>query len=227
MKRSLLIVDNNYVQACGDCYDFHKRIAWRYDVVRPFDGDDLPDARQFSHVILTGGNGSKTRKSVANYERELDFIRARHQLGLPILGVCLGMHMIAVALGEESFVGVRSSSEIGWIRVKRTGQSRLLDELPEEFSCFANHSSEVVQAPPGFKVTARSRRVEIQAFEHQTKPTFGVQFHPEKTPAKALTTVQRRKRQDIPSRWFIDPYSISKYDRSVGQKVFDNFFTAE
>jgi GMP synthase-like glutamine amidotransferase len=85
----------------------------------------------------------------------------------------------------------------------------------------------VVKVPNGLIVTARSRRVDIQAFEHKYKPTFAAQFHPEKTPAKALSTIHRRKRQDIPSRWFIDPYSISKYDRSIGQKIFDNFFNSK
>lgn len=91
MTNRVLIVDNNYVQACGDCVDFHKRIAWPYKVIRPFDGDVFPDPTDFSHVILTGGNGAKTRKSATNYEQELDFIRARHRVGLPTLGVCLGM----------------------------------------------------------------------------------------------------------------------------------------
>jgi GMP synthase (glutamine-hydrolysing) len=196
-------------------------------VIRPFDGDDFPNPKTFSHVILTGGNGAKTRKSVHNYERELGFIRTRHELGLPLLGVCLGMHIIAEGLGGEDYVRIRSSSEIGWIRIKRTSPSRLLNDLPMEFSCFANHTSEVIKAPDGFIVTARSRRVDIQAFEHKHKPTFAVQFHPEKTPTKALSTVHRRKRQDIPSRWFIDPYSISKYDRNIGQKIFDNFFNSK
>lgn len=134
--------------------------------------------------------------------------------------------MIAVALGDDGHIKIRSSSEIGWIRVKRIGPSRLLNNLPTEFSCFANHTSEVVNTPTGFIATARNRRVDIQAFEHHVKPTFGVQFHPEKTPSKALSTVHRRKRQDIPSRWFINPYSISKYDRTVGQHIFDNFFVS-
>jgi len=224
MTHRVLIIDNNFVQACGDCHDFHKRVAWPYQVVRPFDRERLPDPKDFSHIILTGGNGAKARDKPKAMLRELDYIRACHVESKPMLGICLGMELIAIALAGDDAVRTFSSAEIGWVRIRRIGESRLLDGLPETFSSFANHVSEAIELPPGFRAIARTRRVEVDAFEHSLKPTFGIQFHPEKTPAKTLTTVRRRKRQDIPSRWFIDPYTVSAYDRTVGQKIFDNFF---
>lgn len=225
MTHRVLIVDNNSAHACGECYEFHKRVAWPYEVIRPFDGDEFPLPSEFSHVILTGGNLNHMHDT-NNWERQLEYVRSRHKLAKPLLGVCLGMEIITTALVRESPLRHRSSSEVGWVRVKRIGESRLLEGLPSEFGTFANHASEVIRLPHGFRAIAKTRRVDIAAIEHRSKPTFGVQFHPEKTPLKTLVTVRRRKRQDIPSRWFIDPYSISHYDRTVGQHIFDNFFAS-
>lgn len=107
---------------------------------------------------------------------EVDWLRARLDAGVPVLGVCFGAQVLAHALGAE--VTRAPEPEIGWYDVALTSSGRadpVLGALPERFLAFQWHSWRCA-VPPGGVALAESP-VCLQAF--RCGRAWGVQFHPE------------------------------------------------
>jgi anthranilate synthase component 2 len=108
----------------------------------------------------------------------LDIVRILHD-ELPMLGVCLGHQVIAEAFGGRIMRGTRpvhgQSSQI-----LHDGEGIFAD-VPSPFSAGRYHSLVVESAslPQVLRPTAWSEDDELMAFEHETLPIYGVQFHPE------------------------------------------------
>ncbi|MGN0241708.1 MAG: anthranilate synthase component II [Candidatus Weimeria sp.] len=129
-----------------------------------------------THLLLSPGPGRPEDAGIC-----IELIK--HFSGkIPIMGVCLGHQAIVEAFGgtityaKELMHGKKKP-------IRRTGESRLLDGLPEVFSAARYHSLEADRdtLPACLKITAVSddERQEIMAVEHTELPVFGVQFHPE------------------------------------------------
>ncbi len=94
----------------------------------------------------------------------------------PILGVCLGHQIIAHVLGGK--VNEASHPLHGRTSaISHTGE--LLKSLPQRFQAMRYHSLSVSHLPSELLATAHSDDGELMAFEHRSRPWFGVQFHPE------------------------------------------------
>jgi GMP synthase-like glutamine amidotransferase len=100
---------------------------------------------------------------------ELRFLRAAHDAGVPVLGICFGGQALAAALGGT--VGAAPAVEIGWIEVEGG------DGYGGRW--FTWHE-DVFTLPPGAQELARAASGP-QAFA--VGPSVGLQFHPEVTPA--------------------------------------------
>ncbi len=94
----------------------------------------------------------------------------------PILGICVGLQLIAVHFGGKA--GPSEIPEYGLSRLKVTEENDLFRGLPKEFLAWESHNDEVKDAP-GFSVLAMSENCRIQAVKHADRPIYGVQFHPE------------------------------------------------
>ena len=99
---------------------------------------------------------------------------------IPVLGVCLGHQAICEAFGAT----VTYAKELMHGKKKmifRTGESRILDGLPESFPAARYHSLAALAGtlPEDLVITAESEDKEVMAVEHRTYPIFGLQFHPE------------------------------------------------
>ncbi|MDR2212263.1 MAG: glutamine-hydrolyzing GMP synthase [Pseudomonadales bacterium] len=111
--------------------------------------------------------------------------------GLPILGICYGMQTLAEQLGGK--VESSPTSEFGYARVEIVGQSPLLHDLEHQVEenqryyqdVWMSHGDKVTRLPPDFTLIAATASAPIAAMMHQSKPLFGVQFHPEVTHTKA------------------------------------------
>ena len=98
------------------------------------------------------------------------------EMGVPVLGICYGMQVMASALGGE--VARTGAAEYGKTSLDVTSREGLFGSLPTE-QCWMSHRDAVVSAPEGFRVTARTTSSPVAAMEDPERRMYGVQFHPE------------------------------------------------
>jgi len=122
-------------------------------------------------LILSGGPASVYADGAPRLEREL------LELGIPVLGICYGMQLIAAELGgkvEGAEIGEFGRSEL---TVREPG--RLFADLPEQQTCWMSHRDTVYAPPPGFTALASSTGSPVAALESVDRGIYGIQFHPE------------------------------------------------
>lgn len=98
-------------------------------------------------------------------------------LGLPVLGICLGLHVIATKFGGEVRPG--KSGGYGPVEVSIRDHDGILAGYPDSIRVWASHADEVVKAPPQFSLLARSGICENEAIALPDRHIYGIQWHPE------------------------------------------------
>ncbi len=96
---------------------------------------------------------------------------------VPVFGICYGFMAMAQALGGT--VAQTGQREYGRTTVSVLEPGTLLAGVPAELTSWMSHGDEVVAAPAGFTVNARSPRATVAAFEDVERRLAGVQWHPE------------------------------------------------
>jgi anthranilate synthase/aminodeoxychorismate synthase-like glutamine amidotransferase len=108
----------------------------------------------------------------------VEVVRELHK-EYPILGVCLGHQAIAEAMGGR----IIKAPEIVHGKTSQIchTSNTLFDGVPNPFTAARYHSLIVERAslPSFLKVNAWTSNDIVMGIEHETCPTFGVQFHPE------------------------------------------------
>jgi GMP synthase (glutamine-hydrolysing) len=121
-------------------------------------------------LILSGGPASVYAEGAPRVDAGI------FRLGIPTLGICYGMQLMALDLGGR--VDRTDASEFGKVAL-RAAHGRLVGGLPEEQTVWMSHRDSVVAPPEGAEVTASSGSTPIAAFEAPERGLYGVQFHPE------------------------------------------------
>lgn len=143
--------------------------------------EPLPDWRDFDAVLAMGGPmgaGDDAEHPWLAQERRL--VRDAVEAGRPFLGVCLGVQLLAAALGASVFTAERP--EVGLLEVELTDEGRadpLFAGLDERLVSLQWHG-DTFELPPGAVRLARSPAAENQAFR-SGEAAYGVQFHLEVT----------------------------------------------
>ena len=119
-------------------------------------------------LILGGGPSIERAGNCFEYVNELDY---------PILGICLGHQIIAKAFGGE--VGSAGMESYAKIEINIKEENDIFKGLGDTMKVWTSHKDEVTKLPEGFKLLATSSICEIEAMKHETKPLYGIQFHPE------------------------------------------------
>lgn len=98
--------------------------------------------------------------------------------GLPILGICYGMQLLARELGGLVEPAAKREYGRASLRVLES-EDPLFFGLPEQQECWMSHGDHLVQVPPGFQVIARTGSGLVAAMADYSRRLYGVQFHPE------------------------------------------------
>lgn len=144
-----------------------------YCEIHPFNTPlDRVLAMQPKGVVLSGGPSSVTDPDAPRLEKGF-----YEKIGVPVLGICYGMQLIAEDLGGRTEPAERR--EYGHAKLKvLSGKTLLFDELPFELDVWMSHGDHVVVLPQGFRKTATTGDV-VAAIECAERAVYGVQFHPE------------------------------------------------
>jgi GMP synthase (glutamine-hydrolysing) len=122
-------------------------------------------------IIFTGGPASV-------YEADSPTCDARiFSLGIPILGICYGCHLMTYLLGGKA--AKAPVGEYGKTEIEVNKTSRLFYNVPDKTTCWMSHKVYIETPAEGFIVTASSKSCPIAAVEDTSRNLYGVQFHPE------------------------------------------------
>ena len=124
-----------------------------------------------SAIIFTGGPKSVNDADAPSVDDAI------FELGVPILGICYGMQLMAVKLGGSVQQGQKG--EYGKTEIRLDSEAQLTFELPEDSQCWMSHTYSVDRMPEGFKVIAESDNCPYAAMEDPSRKLFATQFHPE------------------------------------------------
>jgi GMP synthase-like glutamine amidotransferase len=176
------------------------------------EGDALPDWRGFDAIVAMGGPMS------ANDEAELPWlatektlIREAVQDGRPFWGVCLGVQLLASALGARVYAG--SSPEVGLLPVELTPDARqdpVFGALREELVTLQWHG-DTFDLPDGATLLASSPAYANQAF--RVRRAYGVQFHLEVS-------------AEMTREWARVPEYVASLERTLGPEGAPAFLAA-
>ncbi len=128
----------------------------------------IEELKDVDGLILGGGPSLDRTGNCELYLKELD---------IPILGICLGHQLMAKVFGGE--VGRGKAGGYAEVRVRIVEDDEIFEGLPKDLKVWASHMDEVKKLPPEFKKLAESDICDIEAMRHESRPLYGVQWHPE------------------------------------------------
>ena len=146
-----------------------------YSEIHPY---DIPVDRVKSlspqGIILSGGPASVYQKDAPLCHPSI------LRMGIPILGICYGMQLIAQLLGGE--VTHSEKREYGKAKLSLDRNGKLFKGLGrkgDQLVVWMSHGDTVKTLPPGFHTIAHSRNTPFAVIEESQKRIYGLQFHPE------------------------------------------------
>ena len=146
-----------------------------YSEIHPYD-IPLEKVKSLSPqgIILSGGPASVYEKKAPLCNPSI------FRMGIPVLGICYGMQLMAQLLGGE--VTRSDKREYGKAKLTLTRKSGLFRDLGRKGSqlvVWMSHGDTVKTLPPGFHTIAHSKNTPYAAVEEPQRRIYGLQFHPE------------------------------------------------
>lgn len=122
-------------------------------------------------IIFSGGPNSVYDVNAMKADKEL------FQLGIPILGICYGMQIMAYELGGK--VESCEHAEYGKADITVIKENALVKGLDKNQQVWMSHGDQVTQAPEGFEVCASTGTCPIVMMADAKRRFYAIQFHPE------------------------------------------------
>ena len=141
------------------------------EIVPPTTPIESINRKEIKGIILSGGPASVYAAGAPSCDWRL------FELGIPVLGICYGMQLMAKMLGGQ--VERSHSREYGRAVLTVTKEDLLFKGIPKKSVTWMSHGDKVKRMPEGFKRLALSHNTSIASFADSRRKFFGVQFHPE------------------------------------------------
>lgn len=122
-------------------------------------------------LILSGGPQSVYGEEAPLVSREI------FEMGIPVLGICYGMQLMAYLLGGK--VAPHKKREYGFASLKVTDRGGLLSRIKDKGQVWMSHGDRVEAVPAGFVISGTTLHCNAAVMEDRKRKFFGVQFHPE------------------------------------------------
>ncbi len=122
-------------------------------------------------IILSGGPASVYAKNAPKVDKAI------YKLGVPILGICYGMQLIARDLGGKVERSERREYGPGKLKVDRT--SALFHGLPGNLDVWNSHGDKITALPKGFGDVGKTENSAHAVIGDKKRAIYGLQFHPE------------------------------------------------
>jgi GMP synthase (glutamine-hydrolysing) len=135
-------------------------------------------------IILSGSHLSVNEAAGAKAPQRV------FEAGVPVLGICYGMQVMAAQLGGAVEAG--DVREFGYARVRARGHTRLLEGIEDArneeghglLDVWMSHGDKVTKLPPGFRLMASTDNCPIAGMADDERGFYGLQWHPEVTHTK-------------------------------------------
>ncbi len=127
-------------------------------------------ARRPKGIVFSGGPSSVYEDGAPVCDPQI------FDAGIPILGICYGMQLMAKLLGGSVSAG--EQREYGKTEITVLDHGDLFQDLNPRLIAWMSHGDRVDSVPPGFAETARTSSA-LAAMSDRSRRIFGVQFHPE------------------------------------------------
>src|SRR6059036_2243050 len=122
-------------------------------------------------IILSGGPASVYDKGAPHLDPEI------FSLGIPVLGICYGLMLMAHHLGGQVVFTGRREYGAGMLHIKNGSQ--LFDGLGNQLDVWNSHGDEVTALPNDFHIVGTTDGCDFAAVENPQRKLYGLQFHPE------------------------------------------------
>jgi len=122
-------------------------------------------------IILSGGPSSVYEDGAPQVDEKL------FELGIPVLGICYGLQLIAYKLG--GIVDKFAKREYGKAVLRVIKNDDLFYGFNSQSVVWMSHGDALIKEPDGFEVIAWTDNSPICAIRNKDKKIYGVQFHPE------------------------------------------------
>jgi GMP synthase (glutamine-hydrolysing) len=122
-------------------------------------------------IVLSGGPASVYDEHAPHLDPKI------FSLGLPVLGICYGMQLMAHHLGGQVEFSARREYGAGMLHV--SNGSQLFDGIGEQIDIWSSHGDKVTAMPAGFRAAGHTENSLFAAIEDPVRKLYGLQFHPE------------------------------------------------
>ena len=130
-------------------------------------------AAGYKGIIFTGGPNSVYDEKSPHYDPAI------LDAGIPILGICYGVQLMAYMAGGK-IASAGDSSEYGKTEIT-VEDNILFSGVPCESICWMSHTDYIIETPYSFATTAHTAKCPCAAMADEERKLYGVQFHPEVT----------------------------------------------
>jgi GMP synthase (glutamine-hydrolysing) len=163
-------------------------------------------------IILSGGPSSVYAENAPPFNNEI------LDSGIPILGLCYGMQLIAYVLGGD--VHRLARREYGRAEMTVSGESPLFEGLSGREQVWMSHGDSVARVPEGYEVIGSTSDCPAAAMENRAKRIYGLQFHPEvrDTPSGNRILENFIRLCGLEKNWSMDGY-IEEKMREIRERV--------